>query len=363
MLVIKKPMLRKLAKKIALGTLIALFICLLLFLTAFSFFLRSFSSSANLSFNQIYQKIVAGKKLSKNFTSKKVNFLILGLDSGQQERGRQEAESGMLTDTIILLSCDTGKKTIKFFALPRDLWVDSLKTKINALYYYGEIDETTTGEKYARETISKIVGLPIDYYLLIDFSSLKEIVDILGGLEINVPETFDDYKFPKPHSEKITNGSPSALFEHVHFDKGLQTMDGERVLKYVRSRQSENLSIGTDLARSQRQQQVIQALISKLTNPQLVEKPKTLGELYSFWKNEVKINFTDEELIAIGLNLVPGLPKFETINLPISNEATTSAILYHPPNWQQWQFNGQWVYIPNDPTWYQLQQFVRKQLD
>lgn len=350
-------------KKIIIGFLVVIFVGICILLTGFTFFLKTFSSTSGLSLKQIYQKILEGKRLSKDFSNKKVNFLILGLDSGEQERRKQEAESGILTDTLIILSINTSKKTIKSFSLPRDLWIDDLKTKINALYYYGENDETTSGEKYTMENIEEIIGLPIDYYLLIDFSSLKEIVDILGGLEINVPETFDDYKFPKPHSEKITNGSPSALFEHVHFDKGLQQMTGEQVLKYVRSRQSENIEEATDLARSQRQQQIVQALIKKLTSSHLIKQPKTLGKLYSFWKNEVKTNLADEKIIAIGLNLLPKLPKFETVNLPISNEATTSAILYHPPYWQQWQYHNQWVYIPNDPTWQELQEFIKTKLD
>lgn len=348
---------KKLVKRIILGFFIALFIFLIILLTTFSHFFRSFSSTSKLSFDQIYQKATTGRQLSKNFANKKVNFLILGLDSGKQER-----ENGSLTDTIILLSCDTGKKTIKSFSIPRDLWMESLKTKVNALYYYGETNENTTGEKYAMENIGKMIGLPIDYYLLIDFSSLKDVVDIVGGLEINVPEVFDDYKFPKPHSEKILNGSPSAVFEHIHFDKGLQKMDGERVLKYVRSRQSEDLETGTDLDRSQRQQQVIQALINNLTNPKLAKQPKTLGRLYSFWKENIRTNLADKQLIAIGLNLLPQLPQFKTINIPTSNEATDSAILYHPPQ-VRWQYQNQWVYIPNDPSWEELQEFIKEKLD
>ena len=141
------------------------------------------------------------------------NFLVLGLDS-------RDGSNTLLTDTIMVgFYYPTSGKLI-FLSLPRDLWIDLLKTKINALYYYD-------GTSLVKEEIEKIVGEEISYSIILDLASVSEIVDLVDGIKIDVEQAFDDYDYPKD------DGSGETV--HIYFNKGEQIMVGEQVLQYIRS--------------------------------------------------------------------------------------------------------------------------------
>ena len=192
----------------------------------------------------------------KNQNSR-TNFLALGI------RG-YDANDSDLTDTIIFASLDKKTKKATLISIPRDLWVNDLQAKVNAAYHYGGFD-------LAKKTFAEILDQKIDYMVVVNFESFGKIVDVLGGVTVNVQKTFDDYKYPIAGKEDdLCDGDREfkCRYEHLHFDAELQNMDGQTALKYVRSRNAEGEE-GTDFSRTARQQQLILGLKQKIMTPEV----------------------------------------------------------------------------------------------
>jgi len=170
----------------------------------------------------------------------RTNILILGVGGGGHE-------GSDLTDTIIVLSLDTGKKTVALISVPRDTWSDTLKDKVNSAYHYGNEKSLSSGRQgggllLSKVTMEDVIGMPIQYAVVVDFSGFTKVIDAVGGIDVNVPEAFTDSRYPKPGMEQATcPGDPTnaCVYETVHFDAGVQHMDGARALIYARSRHAE----------------------------------------------------------------------------------------------------------------------------
>ncbi|MEZ4713047.1 MAG: LCP family protein [Caldilineaceae bacterium] len=193
-----------------------------------------------------------------------INVLLLGTDA------RPEDTEAARTDTIILLTLDPQSKTGGMLSLPRDLWLpipnQSVTTKINMAYVIGENRKYPGGgAQLAMDTVSSFIGHPVDYYVRVNFRGFTQIVDLIGGIDIMVPHTIHDEQYP----------TPDYGTEVFHVDAGLQHMDGETALKYVRTRNTDD-----DYGRARRQQLVIQAIADKVLRadmiPALLPKIPTL---------------------------------------------------------------------------------------
>ncbi len=244
------------------------------------------------------------------------NFLILGY-------GGANHEGAYLTDTLMVVHLDLVKKKTVLISLPRDIWVkiptksgDEFHEKINAVFQMGlfnknypDIPERYADEQGAgqlmKEIVGGIVGLKIDNYIAIDFAGFTKAVDLLGGVEVDVERTFDDYEYPVTGKEddlcgkeekdlpdllKIATESPTLAFpcryEHLHFDQGITVMNGETALKYVRSRHS--LQDGNDFGRAMRQQRFLQAVKDKVISFGFIPKiPGMLDEMQNYIRTDV----------------------------------------------------------------------------
>jgi len=177
-----------------------------------------------------------------------INVLLLGAD-------RRPWESGFRTDTIILLTINTDLGRVNITSFPRDLWLMLPgwgMSRINTAWTYG-------GYKMLKDTFKYNFGIEVDYHVLIDFGAFKKIVDSLGGLDVKVGETVSDYR----------GGY------WVTIKKGLQRMDADDVLWYVRTRKTTN-----DIARNRRQQEVLQALFDKFVSMDAIKHAPELWDLY-----------------------------------------------------------------------------------
>lgn len=272
----------------------------------------------------------------------RTNIALLGV-------GGSGHEGGELTDSILIASIYHPTDKISLISIPRDAWVDDLKSKINAIYYYGEQKEAGSGLPRTKEALNLVTGLPIHYSLLIDFSGFIKAIDAVGGLTINVERSFDDYKYPIPGKE---NAEPeSERYEHVHFEAGKTQMDGVTALKYVRSRHALGEE-GTDFARSSRQQKVIRAFLSQLISKSTVFNPERISTLKSTVSDSLKTDIVDSAIpaftkIGIGIN-------FDEIKT-ISIEST----LVHPNNLAR--YGGQWVLLPIK-SWEEVHAYVQDNL-
>jgi LCP family protein required for cell wall assembly len=204
------------------------------------------------------------------------NILLLGY-------GGETHSGGSLTDSLMLVYVDVDRKQAVLIAIPRDIWVAlpvgdaRVNKKINNAYVLG-------GGELAKQVVGSVVGLPVKYYVSVNFEKFKEAIDILGGVEINVPVAFDDYWYPvKGLENDVCGKTPEELeaivatmsgfqgekqfpcrYEHIHFDKGKVQMDGETALKFVRSRHS--AEHGGDFARGERQQALLLGVFDKLVS-------------------------------------------------------------------------------------------------
>jgi LCP family protein required for cell wall assembly len=195
-----------------------------------------------------------GSVMPLSINKDRVNFLLLGI-AGE---GNSAPD---LTDTIIVINSTPRADNPIAISVPRDLLVKypdkNFYTKINALYKYGGIDAI-------KSSIFEITGLSTDYYLIVNLESVKKIIDQLGGIDVDVKEDIFDPKFPAPYNS----------FEIFSLKKGIQHLDGETALKYIRTR---NQPEG-DFSRIARQQQVIVALKDKITSLNFILNfPKILG--------------------------------------------------------------------------------------
>ena len=126
--------------------------------------------------------------------SERINILFLGTDQRCEETGPNHS------DTFILASIDPQDMSGLLLSIPRDLWVEIPGfgvDRINQAYYFGQIYEYPGGGlALAQETLETLLGIPVDYFVTVDFRSFEEAVDLIGGIVIDVPEGIDDPDYP-----------------------------------------------------------------------------------------------------------------------------------------------------------------------
>lgn len=195
----------------------------------------------------------------------RINILLLGIDRRAIEQGPCR------TDTMIVVSVDPEAKSVSMLSIPRDLWVlipdYNVHNRINAAHLLGDAEDYPGGgPALAKKTVQYLLGVPIHYYVRINFSGFEQIVDMLGGITINVEERIYDDKFPDENYGYMTVDIPA----------GIQKMDGKTALQYARVRHG-----SSDLTRARRQQQVIVAIKDKALSMDipLSNLPKVLRTL------------------------------------------------------------------------------------
>lgn len=213
-----------------------------------------------------------------------ITVLLMGTDERPQE------QSGANTDTLILLTLDPTTRQAGMLSFSRDLWVNvpalSQKEKINSVYALGEQKGYGGGgSQLMMDTISSMIGRPIQYYVRINFESFVQIVDMIGGIDINVPKTIHDEEYP----------TADYGIETFHLEAGQQHLDGVTALKYARTRH-----IDDDYGRQRRQQDVIRAVFDKVRRRDMF--PTLIGNLpkiFSTLGKSVDTNMWSEPSLVV----------------------------------------------------------------
>ncbi|MBD3250812.1 MAG: hypothetical protein GF381_04585 [Candidatus Pacebacteria bacterium] len=305
-----------------------------------------FLTGAGLTHDQFVRKMTVLPYSQKFEPDEQVNFLLLGVDSLESRPG-----SPALTDTIMLFSLDLETDQILSLPLPRDLWTEAYQTKINALYVYGQEKYPDRPEKFSEEVIEQMTGVPIDYTLVVSLDQLAGLIDLVGGIKVEVKQGFSDDQFPRPDVDVTQVTNPQLLYQTITFEAGEQLMSGERSLQYIRSRKSTDKQEGNDLARGERQQQVIQALANRLTDPWLYwRQPETAGQLFRFYLDNFEHQLPLGDLLNLGEQLLPDIKQltYSSSILSVYPDDELGAITHPPVKTNRYQ--GQWVYEPTDPT-------------
>ncbi len=302
----------------------------------------------------------------------RTNFLLVGVDKranipytykiGDGEVGH----NGFLTDTILLVSVDKNSKQVSMVSIPRDVWVKvpnfgkikGAQGKINSIYSLGESNNYPKGGGMGllKQLVEETLGVDeIHYTARIDFEGFQKGIDTLGGVDILVDKSFDDYRYPIEGKEKAVcpGGGESCRFEHLHFTAGSMHMSGKLALGYARSRTGTN-GEGSDFARAARQQKVLVAAKDKALKTENLLDPGKVSSLFKDLGESIETDVDISAMVALyKLSKDMGTNK---INALVLSNATDS-YLYVPP---AGQYGGAYALLPKGNSWLEVHKAVDK---
>jgi len=249
----------------------------------------------------------------------RVTILLLGVDKREGEHGPWR------TDTMILGTIDPQSKTAGMLSIPRDLWVPVPgygDNRINSANFVGDRDKYPGGgPALAVKTVEYNFGVSVHYYVLLDFDGFEKIIDTIGGIDVNVERTLHDEKYPDPSLD-----DPNRV-KTIHFEAGLQHMDGKAALEYARSRKSTS-----DFDRSRRQMQIILAVREQALRLNLIPRVP-----------ELMVTLAD----TVQTDLQPGnIITLARLAGEIDQESLKSAVIDYNMTVEHITPNGAWVLLP-----------------
>lgn len=318
-------------------------------------------------------------------TNGRTNILLLGVDYRKDMPGED------LTDTMMVASIDTAAKNkdVVLISIPRDLWVQtpgwkSAKprydkqpewAKINAAnalgdnidYGHGYFDPYPDGAGMgaAREAVEQVLGIQIHYVVKVNFYGFKQIVDDLGGISVDVENSFTDCEYPIEGKE---NAYPiSSRYMCVSFKAGPQYMNGEQALEFSRSRHSSDNGEGSDLARAKRQQKVMMSIRDKALTLGTLIDPLKVSELIKGLGDNIQTLDVDFGQIgefyrlaqAVNINTAQQVVLTDS---PEYNPDGTILLKVGDPNWAS--DGGPFYFIPlsGQGNYTQIQAYVARKL-
>lgn len=263
----------------------------------------------------------------------RVNTLLIGV-------GGEGHVAGDLSDSIMIVSVDPFSKDTTMLSIPRDMYVsigNFGSAKINAAHAYGEqYDYPGGGPALLTQTLEKTLGVPIHYFVRLDFEGFKQAVDTVGGVDVYVKETIRDYSYPN----RTFSG-----FEPFIINAGQHHLNGEIALKFARSRYTTS-----DFDRAARQQQIISAFKDKALSVETAINPFRINKLLSSIGNHVLTNLRVDEML-----------KLINISKEVGVQQIVRAVLDNSPDnyLASSQINGQSALIPRAGNYSEIKRFVR----
>lgn len=278
----------------------------------------------------------------------RVNILLLG-------RGGGTHDAPDLTDTIMVASVDPINKTATLLSIPRDLWVNvpgKGVMKLNAAWqsgvagYLGKITPGSTDDKAIQagyktldDTLHEVLGIEIDYHLLVNFDAFKQAVDTVGGINVSVPADLVD---------------PTMAWEN-HNDPvlaraGPQAFDGTRALMYARSRET-----SSDFARGERQRALLVALKAKVVTLGTLSNPTKISGLINALGDNVQTDLSLSNANRL-YGIVKGIGDGSVLSISLA-DATNPLVTTG-------NMNGQSIVLPKAGLfdYSDIQAYIRAQL-
>lgn len=237
----------------------------------------------------------------------RINILFVGL------RGGDPATEAcpFCTDTLILLTVDPLTKTAGMLSIPRDMWVNIPGfgySRINTAWTLGRGSKLPGGGPgLAMKTVSHFIGVPVDYYVQVDFDTFVDVIDLIGGVDIYNDETLI--------LDPISHGQDFPKFKITCC--GMRHLDGKRALAYARCRHAEQGCKDGDIGRAKRQQKVIFGIRDKVLD--IENFPKLFArapELYRTFSSGIHTNLTLRQAMELAV-LVRDIPAEDIKNAVI----------------------------------------------
>ncbi|TCZ80125.1 LytR family transcriptional regulator [Paenibacillus albiflavus] len=233
-----------------------------------------------------------------------VSILIMGVD--ESEKRADAYGDAIRTDALMLLTLNKDDKSIKLLSIPRDtrVYIESRKKmdKITHAHVFGGVDSTI-------KTVEEFLDIPVDFYVKFNFDSFMEIVNSLGGIDVDVPVSF---------TEQDSNDKQGA----IKIEKGYQHLNGEQALALARTRH-----IDSDMMRGQRQQLVLEAVMKKAVSFQSVTK---LSSMLDAINNNFKTNLTFDQMLTIAKNMMNTSIQMEKLQIEGEDKYIDHIYYYQP---------------------------------
>jgi len=221
------------------------------------------------------------------------NILLLGSDND----GKYSFPA-LLTQVVMIVHVDTINNSVSMVSIPRDSWVhvpevDAMH-KIDQAFFIGASQNNSfdDGVRLARLTIEADYGITIDRYAWVGLDGFAKVIDTLGGLDVDVLHPIVDDVYP---DDTGSNANQPNAYKRLYIAPGPQHLTGLEALEYVRSRHADLLG---DIGRTQRQQQVLQALKLKLN---LTSVLSNLSQLINDLTGRVYTDLSEKELIGFAV--------------------------------------------------------------
>ncbi len=265
------------------------------FIAVFILVIGVFVFKAGTTFSLVSQRVdsflgITAQKLPIANPQEKdrLDILILGI------RGEGDPYGGRLTDTMIGASINTDTYQTALISVPRDTYVTlpvvDIPTKLNEAYEIGEQKQPNGGGiVLAKLAIGKVIGVNIDHAVVVDFTAFKELIDLLGGIDVQVAKSL---------RENLQWGGQDFIVE-----PGSHHMDGDTALLYARSRFTTS-----DFDRARRQQEIIFAIREKAVSLGFLSNPKKLIGVLDIVGRNVKTDIMSKDisrLFGIGQKIKP----------------------------------------------------------
>lgn len=217
-----------------------------------------------------------------------INILLLGI-------GGEGHDGPYLSDTMILAQIRPDIGTIAMVSIPRDYWAtlpNGGQGKINEAFSDGYLKnhDWNEGGQWATQAAEKLSGLQIPYFAVLDFSGFEKAINQVGGVDVNIENTFTDYSYP--------NDATNGYLPPLTFTAGWEHMDGTRALEFARSRHAAGIE-GSDFARGLRQQKIISAFKDKVLNLNLIKDAGTINSLMGTFADHFHTNLSPAEILHI----------------------------------------------------------------
>lgn len=255
--------------------------------------------------NSAYEA-VENRKLSDKREAKvepledNVSLLFIGVDDSET---RGQGADVSRSDALMLATLNNKTKTIKLVSIPRDSYVE-----IPSVGYEDKIAHAHAlgGTLATIETVEELFDIPVDYYVRMNFEAFIDVVDALGGIEAEVPYAM----LEKDEFDRYT----------INLEPGLQELNGQQALALARTRKQDS-----DIERGKRQQEIIEAILSKATSASSISKYDDVIEAIG---DNMKTDMTFKEMKSFISYLSEGMPRVDTVTLQGYDDMSTGTYYY-----------------------------------
>ena len=260
----------------------------------------------------------------KTDSSGHTNLLLLGV-AGATEEG------GHLSDSIMIVSINPRRPSISILSLPRDLHVSSKvgERKVNEVYAAAQYKHgEKKGLEIIKDALSQFSGIEIHYAAVVDFALFEDGIDLLGGVDVFVPQDINDDRYPDENFG----------YQTFVVRRGLQHFNGDMALKYARSRKTTS-----DYDRARRQQDLALAIRQKIESNGWVDNAQKLREFYDLFRRKVNTDVDLTRMMALA-KIGIGIDYGDIISAVLNDDPTQQGGLLYAPAREF--YNGQFVLLP-----------------